>query len=426
MGNKQTHLKLSDQSKQRFFIIGLLFITAGIVCNEWLFIRVSAWVGDLMGLIIIPRIDDRARIWIFNIIFVLIGSTLILLKFRTNPKLRALSDLSLGIFFTIILLVLTEGIFLLLNQSGPDNLQTHIYYFAPEGESSTFFQKDDILGYKLSPNLTVQAKEIRQDGQIYYDVVYTTDELGRRVTPVENPEARSHFILFFADSFAFGYGVNDNETLAAYTAHRAQKYRPYNYGISGHGPQQMLAKLSTDTIAEEINEKHGILVYIFLDGHINRAIGSMNIHNGFGDTFPYYRLKAGDQLVREGDLVSGRPFTSIIYPLIGSSQITKYYAIDIPRINDNHLRFTARIIAEARDIFRKKFNSDDFFVLLYPNDNTRIIAHLDEADIKYLNYSDLFSPSEPGLKLPDGHPSAKAYELIAEQLVKDLELSASN
>ena len=39
----------------------------------------------------------------------------------------------------------------------------------------------------------------------------------------------------------FGLWVNDDETMPFYAAQYASHYRPYNYGVSGYGPNHMLS-----------------------------------------------------------------------------------------------------------------------------------------------------------------------------------------
>ena len=77
----------------------------------------------------------------------------------------------------------------------------------------------------------------------------------------------------------FGLGVNDNETMPFYVAHFASHYRPYNYGVSGYGPHNMLAQLQRGNLTKEINENHGIAIYTFIDHHIDRAIRTMRVYN---------------------------------------------------------------------------------------------------------------------------------------------------
>jgi len=327
---------------------------------------------------------------------------------RSYPGISALL---VGGVFAFIMLCCAEGGFYLLNQQ--ERLEEH--------NTDGLFQSDKLLGYKPKPNTQLTSKKIRKkERKQVYDVVYSTDAYSRRITPIKDSDRQSvGFILYFGCSFTFGEGVNDDETMPFYVSQLAPEYQPYNYGFRGYGPQQMLAKLQSDEITEEVDQAgHGVSVYTFIDGHVPRVIGSMRALY-FVRYHPYYTLDRDDRLVRRGSFTSGRPILTRLYWLISKSQTLKYFRIDWPRVNENHIRLTARIISESRRLFREKFGSDAFYVLIYPGAiyyGKRLIPYLEQADIKYLDYSDL--PSE---KIPyDGHPTAKAHQAVAKRLVKYL------
>jgi hypothetical protein len=316
--------------------------------------------------------------------------------------------------------VFIEGLFFALNIGHSEG--HHVYITQPDGQPGTVHQKDELLGYKLVPNNQIHVIEVSRK-RTTYEATYTINEYSRRMTPVENPGHRPHDILFFGDSFTFGYGVNDNETLPFFVGQFASAYQPHNYGISGQGPQQLFAILQDEGVTEGISRQDGghiIGIYIFINKHIYRAIGTMKMHNRFGDVSPYYVLH-DDELVRKGTMVSGRPVLSIVYPILGSSQTIRYFQFDFPEINDGHLRLTTKMIVEARNNFTEKFNSEEFYVILYPSSGELLIPYLETAGLEYLNYSDVFSPRETGLSIPyDGHPTPQAYRILAEKLTKDL------
>jgi hypothetical protein len=205
----------------------------------------------------------------------------------------------------------------------------------------------------------------------------------------------------------------------------APGYMPYNYGVSGYGPQQVYLRLHESPIQSEVSEKSGILIYLFIGQHVNRAIGSMNVHNFFGDITPYVTVDANDRLVHKGTMVTGRPFLSILYPIIGNFPFTKRFGYDIPRINDSHFAITARIIRGAREEYVRKFKNENFYVLLYPDNGSQFMApFLQKEGVKYLNYGNLFDWRADLYHLPtDLHPSPRALQIIATHLVQDLQLN---
>jgi hypothetical protein len=80
-----------------------------------------------------------------------------------------------------------------------------------EGTKSSLMRPDDLLGYAPKANMTVSDRMLR-GGELIWDVIYTIDEHGLRVTP--RPINPTECVLFFGGSFAFGSGLNDEETMA--------------------------------------------------------------------------------------------------------------------------------------------------------------------------------------------------------------------
>jgi hypothetical protein len=97
--------------------------------------------------------------------------------------------------------------------------------------TAAIFDHDDRYGYVLRPN--ARDRERAFD----YDVTYTIDATGRRVTP--SPKSPRATILLAGDSFTFGIGVEDQET---YPYLLGAEYWPdvkvVNAGVSGWGVAQ--------------------------------------------------------------------------------------------------------------------------------------------------------------------------------------------
>jgi hypothetical protein len=406
--------------------LGWGFIGIGLLCNQWVLAKLFASDGVIASSYKIPII------WFFQAICILIGYIIInrrnfanLLRTTSqrshfHPKLF---PLLFGTIFFIILLAMTEGLFYIVNTMAANTAKEEWY------SSGSLFANDERLGYKILPNVHVYERK-KFDDELAFEATYSTDEYGRRITPVEHDEERDNFLLFFGDSFVFGQGVNDNETLPFYMAELAPQYKPYNYGVMGYGPQGMLAKLQDNQISKEIDKDKGILVYIIINDHFIRAIGSMRVHNTWGHSMPFYALDAHDKLIRKGNFTSGRPLVSLVYRGLGTSQILRFFGIDLHgNITDNHVAMTARIIEESRNIFLKKFKSNRFYVLFFPNqkETRRLIPALRSADIEYVDYVDLFAVTQEGFEIKnDGHPTPKAYKTIATRLAKDLNIGGGH
>jgi len=288
-----------------------------------------------------------------------------------------------------------------------------------------YLRYDDLVGPKGAPN--VQVNSIKKcDGRVLYDATYTTDEFGRRITYPSNPAAKEKFLAFFGCSYVFGEGLNDEETLPWQVAMLAPAFRVYNYGVSGHGPQQMLAKLESGEFAREVAERSGIVVYVFIPHHVRRAIGSMRVATKWGRAFPNYELDAQRRPVRIGNFTTGRPALTRWYDSLAEIATLRFFGVAVPPfLTGGHLEFTARVIHGAEEACRSRFADSRFCVLLYPDSpraemgGNAIIPYLDRLGIEYLDFTSLIDMRDEAFSIKEGgHPTAAAHKRVAEALIK--------
>lgn len=415
----------SSKRARRVAIVGCVLIAVALLLNQWTvaaLLRSSPdkWSNLTLG-----------KIWIFQFAALVVGMALALIPFRANKFGRVVSTLFIGMAITLGMVLLFEGLFaiggiVILNarRNDPNFPAPYHYRYSLQGGTpvQTIFHPDQVLGHRLAPNLQVRAQRLGTANDVLFAASYSTDANGHRITPIEHPDRREKFILFFSDSFIFGEGVNDDETLPSRVSALAPAYVSYNYGVQGYGPQQMMLQLQSDEITSDVRQKSGILIYLFLKNHINRVIGSMSLYNS-GDHMPYYRLEANDALMQYHRQNIQKSPQGALYNILGNSILLKVLNFDLPIIGEQELRTTTRIIQTAREEYKRKFKSDEFYVLLYPGDTDKLIPYLEKAGIKYLDYSKLFVSSMPEYHLyQDFHPSPLAHQTLAEQIVKDLNL----
>ena len=340
--------------------------------------------------------------------------------FSSCPRLTAVA---LGVIMALTLMGVLELIFFGLNQNRCVNLYPSLVY------SCKFHQPDEPLGYKPVPQVRAEVTK-KLNENIIYKTSYAFDACGRRITPVGPPLERKKFIAFFGCSFTFGEGVREDETMPFYVGQLAPDFKPYNYGFSGYGPHQMLAKLQQPDVELELPEGHGLLIYTFIDPHIGRAIGSMREYNLCSHDMPYFTINQQNELVKKGNFTTGRPLLSLFYQIVGKLQFTKYFQLSIPpRITERHIRLTARIIEESCRIYRRRFPGSEFYMVIFPRSNnfTGVTPGLRQAGVKVLDYSALIPPyPQTGYAIEhDGHPSPLAYRELAGRMVQDLGLRAN-
>ena len=259
-----------------------------------------------------------------------------------------------------------------------------------------------------------------------YNVTYSIDEFHRRIVPVNNKEQRDKFVMFIGCSYTFGEGVEDNQTFTYEVGKNATEYTPYNYAVHGHGPFDNLARLEGIDYENEIKEKQGLLIYMYIDPHVIRTIGG-----GFSMSWktddPYYKDNRDGKLVRHGSFKEGRPFLTPLYYMLSKSRLLKTFKIWFPmRISSKHIDLTVKTIEAMQDRFNSQYPDSKFYVVIYPGNHyaNSIIETLREKGIRYLDYSNLFDIKNPeySIRKEDEHPSVLAHRILGKKIVEDLQL----
>ncbi|MGH6823697.1 MAG: SGNH/GDSL hydrolase family protein, partial [Methylocella sp.] len=106
-------------------------------------------------------------------------------------------------------------------------------------------------------------------GAVIYVADYTIDaNLLRQTISGEKGTA----IVFFGDSFTFGDGVNDAETLPqAFADLLDRKVRVLNLGFTGYGPQQFLRELETGLFDPLIGSRPRLFIFMTAAWHAERT-----------------------------------------------------------------------------------------------------------------------------------------------------------
>ncbi len=330
-----------------------------------------------------------------------------------------LGNMLLSLSALIILGATSEIVCGVLNR----NLNTH----AIKPSFGNLGVLDPDMCYCLAPNAFCHDIG-RRDGVAVYECSIHTDSHGRRKTIVEHPENRTHFAAFVGCSFAFGQCLNDNETMASWLARLAPHYMPYNLGVFGYGPQQVLITLQRP-LEKEIEQSKGICIYPFLMPHVNRAVGGMFMVNNWGRKFPHYEVRNG-KLIRNGTFESEHPWRLKLFWLAGKSETLWFLKIGWPlTLRDKHLDLTARLVAESASVFKRKWPESEFYLLLWPmasmaKYHARLEPFLKKYSINYLYWPDALDSLPEELRTRDGgHPSSEANRLVMDRLVKELKLN---
>ena len=341
-------------------------------------------------------------------------------KIKFKVSRLGLISIFLGVFASFAIVILFDRFLL------PYAAKSQVEYSFSGSYTEGYWASHPILGSYPTPSR--QFRSIKKKGEdVLYDVSYSIDEHSRRVTPGQTAGTREQYFLFFGCSFTFGEGVEDNETLPYYVSQMASQFHVYNYGFHGYGTHQMLARINEMNLRQEVKEKDGIAVYVFIPHHIQRALGAMSVTGVWGGQGPYYTTDPDGKITRKGTFESGRPIQTWLFKTIMKTSIARYFKLDYPPvITDEHLEFIKKIILASREGLKVKLGLKDFVVLFFPGISYNpLIPMLDRAGIKYLDYGKMdVQKLTGGLDtVGDAHPSRYVYKLVADRLVRDLNLS---
>jgi hypothetical protein len=163
---------------------------------------------------------------------------------------------------------------------------------------------DADLGYRARPGQRVEAKEVA-GRRVLFDVAYTIDGHGFRALPAA-PKA-SCGVAFLGDSYAFGWGLRDDETLpSAFMRAAGGGAAAENISLNGYGPHHILRAVETGRLDPVLGgKKLNLAIYEAIANHLARAAGRGSWDPGG----PLYAIDDGGRLSYVG------PFHKRLYQI---------------------------------------------------------------------------------------------------------------
>jgi len=279
----------------------------------------------------------------------------------------------------------------------------------------------------ISETLFARALDTNEN---VFEMISTTDAMGRRLTPVRKSKQPDRHLVFFGCSNTYGEGVGQEETLPFYTADATSRYRSYNLGITGGSIADAWAYTHVLDLLEDIPEKNGYAFYIFIDAHIARYKGDLTNLTGWIEKRPLVRPDKDGHvqfLGRHGDV---NPIMTLLSKWVKKSYLLNALHFNLPPLQEQDFKDYVHVVSEVRDAYEKKFGKENPFVFVFYFQYARNYAPklkplLDQVGIRYLDYSgfDLQQLSDQYLHIKyDGHPNALAHKLVGELIAKDLNL----
>lgn len=292
--------------------------------------------------------------------------------------------------------------------------------------SGGYGYEDDVLGFVPVKGVRGHSSKI-EGGKRLFDVTYSIDSNGQRVAPAINPEGTSACVLFFGDSFTFGEGLEDGETLPYQVGVQSGgRVQTYNFGFHGYGPHQMLSAIEHDVVRDRVRCKPDFAIYQALPDHAARVSGKIT----YAKHSPRYRLQTDGTVRFAGHFDDeAPPWQQNLRGRFGKSAIYRWFqAFALPAVSDDDVRLMLGVVSSSRDQLERQYPGIHFQVILWINretdktvydelrlglDQMKVPTHLVEEILPHYR----LGASEYVLSGIDRHPTALTNRLLAAYVV---------
>ena len=290
---------------------------------------------------------------------------------------------------------------------------------------------DPILGFRPKPDSEVIATATWGTETVYRQT-YHFDAATARVTPPAPAPADTY--LFIGDSFIFGQGLPDDETMPSqFAKQNAPGARSVNLGVPGYGPNHLVRAFEAGLYDRYTDGKVKAVVTWIIPAHLQRVTGD----GSWLGSSPRYVLDKG-VLRFTGSFNEHRwrdPIAGLHY-LLGE-QFAFIEAIGQRQRQEEQMELFLAMMAKLQAEARAKFGAPLIIIYSWPDETTRnlygnskveqpllveTLVKLRKLGAPMVSVADATQgETAERLLIPhDGHPSAYSTERIAAALKKQL------
>ena len=338
-------------------------------------------------------------------------------------------------------ILLNLGIVASLLAGAEAYLATHEYTTTIFSEG--FIVPDDVVGFAPAKGIQAHAFKARNVGLFHaptgvlFNATYTIDSDGLRIAP---PYRRNDLIgtaVFFGCSFAFGEGLQDNETLPYQIGTLSgEKYRTFNFAFEGYNPAQMLAELEHGVVQHVVGTTPQFAFYVAMPNHVWRVAGRV----AWAAHAPRYVLNTDGTVRQEGKFENREPLArrlglgNRVDKQLRKSAVWRMVSMRDYRINDDDLRLYFAVVRRSQELITAQYPGIQFRVILWPNQEVAQERETYEKQKEGFHQmgipTDLVEEILPGyatdrspyiLGPTDHHPSALANRLLAQHVLGEIE-----
>ncbi len=298
-------------------------------------------------------------------------------------------------------------------------------------EPADWIEPDPDLGYRLRPNRKTIATSTFK-GERVYQATYTVTPRSTRATPDAPVGADAY--LFMGDSFVFGQGVQDAETLGAQFARLCDfKVQTVIFAAPGYGPNHLVRALEIDTLAPFFPAGVKAVITWIIPAQLARVLGE----GEWLGAAPRYAM-SGDTPRFTGSFAHNmwrEPLPALMH--LAADRFPFVRAIGREQLQEEQGRLFIGLIARLQAVVREKFDAPLLVIYSWPDEYSHIdyaesevpqrllvsiISRLRERGIPLFSVNALIVDRDPvQLMIPhDGHPSALTYRLVATALKRQI------
>jgi hypothetical protein len=290
---------------------------------------------------------------------------------------------------------------------------------------------DPILGFRPKPNS--EALNTATFGpEIVYRRTYHFDADAARLTP-QGPAGADTY-LFLGDSFVFGQGLPDDETLAAQFAKaNGLKVRAINLGVPGNAPNHLVRAFEAGLLDRYAAQSVKAVVTWIIPAQLARVTGD----GSWLGSSPRYVLEDG-KLRHTGSFNEYR----LRHPIAGAKYLLGELfafvdAIGMKQRQDEQVELFVAMMARLQQFSRDKFGAPLVVIYSWPDETSQpghgesefaqpmlvgVLDRLRKLGIPLISVDHVTGAYDVSrLLIPhDGHPNAFTTELIAAELKRHL------
>jgi len=281
------------------------------------------------------------------------------------------------------------------------------------------------LGYAPTPGVSATARSFQGDRTIY-DVTYSYDADGQRVSaPVATPPA-SGAVLCVGCSFTLGEGVNDAESYPYRIGELSGRtLEVNNFGFHGYGPHQSLAALQSGLAAEVTDSPVKLVLYFAIPDHIVRVAGRKT----WDLAGPWFELtdgvlrRAGNFDDRPGPPFPGRAW---FFQTFAESALVQRLRQNPGDLRPQDIVLYEAIVSQMRVEVEQRFPGAEFHLLAWEGapEWWECLRRLEERGVKVHPVHGMVAGLAEDDRIPtipsDPHPTPAVLDTIARYVVEQL------